>query len=119
MNILRWFILGIVFVAFYSPMLGVRTINENALYFQIDKISGDKNADDYSTYGSTLAYMDVLLMKDTNFEHVITTESGKFAKRDFELQFFTPINFYPLAALFGNQTNFVIRASTEPPKWND
>lgn len=119
MTIFRWFILGLLFVAFYSPMLGVRTINDNALSFQIDKIIGDKEADDYSTYGSSLSYVDVLFLKDTKFEHVIITESGKFASREFELQFFTSINFYPLAALFGDQSNFVIRANTEPPKWSD
>ena len=99
-----------------TPMLQVMAVNGTALDFQIDKIEG-ADPDSYSTGGSTLSYFDVMLMKDGNFTHMITANNGQFYKRDFEVEYFTSIRFFPIAAIFA-QSGFVLRASNEPPKWS-
>ena len=97
-------------------MLQVMAVNGTALDFQIDKIEG-ADPESYSTGGSTLSYFDVMLMKDGNFTHMIKANNGQFYNRDFEVEYFTSIRFFPIAAIFA-QTSYVLRATKEPPKWN-
>ena len=99
-----------------SPMLSVWVVNKSALNFQIDKIEG-ADPESYSTGGSTLSYFDAMFMKDSSFTHMITANNGQFYKRDFEVEYFTSIRFLPIAMIFG-QSNYVIRAHADPPKWS-
>lgn len=99
-----------------SPMLQVMAVNGTALDFQIDKIE-DADPESYSTGGSTLSYFDVMLLKDGNFTHMIKAKNGQFYNRDFEVEYFTSIRFFPVALIFA-QTAYVVRATKEPPKWS-
>ena len=94
---------------FGSPMLQVMAVNGSALDVQIDEIEG-ADPESSSTQGSTLSYVDAMLMKDGRFTHIIKIKKegvGQYYSREFEVEYFTPIRFFPIAFIF-NKTKSII-----------